>query len=217
MLQCFLREGGCWESHRKLHANLHLMCFCACTPTHTACTPVVAKATSSLPLHTSIRQGKSEIWTTAVFLRLSPPPSQPMAQIPPFIPLSPWGRWNLKWRFNEISGIVLWLDHSGSPLHGGMVHPPHPISAVCWSEGAQLLIAGPQDKQGNGKKGGGRMKREIRTKTQKGITAHVSKGHMWHTEACSYTHMYAVHVPLQSMVLPTTSPLWCWLLKWIFN
>lgn len=56
-----------------------------------------------------------------------------------------------------------------------------PFSAVHRRVGAQSLIAGPQDKQGNVKEMDGRgerVKREIRKKTQKGIAAHVSKGHM---------------------------------------
>lgn len=84
------------------------------THTHTYTLPGVAKATCPPP-PPCIRQGKSEIRTTAVSLHLSSPSSQPVAQIQLHSPCVSRGGWNLKWRFNEISGIVLWLDHSDPP------------------------------------------------------------------------------------------------------
>lgn len=41
-----------------------------------------------------------------------------------------------------------------------------PFSAACWREGAQSLIAGPQDKQVNRKRGGGGGEREYRAREE---------------------------------------------------
>lgn len=70
---------------------------------------------------------------SAASLRLFP---QPAALIPPPVPTSPQGRPTLKWRFNQISGIVLWLHHPGFASCGACFSLPHlsppPLAAaVC--------------------------------------------------------------------------------------
>lgn len=58
---------------------MHSTYFCVCIPLHVSCTSAVTKATSN-PL---IRQGKSDIRTTAVFRHPAPPSSHPVPQMPP--------------------------------------------------------------------------------------------------------------------------------------
>lgn len=71
-----------------------------------------------------------------------------------------------------------------------------PFSAACWREGAQSLIAGPQDKQVNRKRGGGgeRVNIELgKNNTKRNGRTH-SKGHTGHTGELSSMHMYP-HTP----------------------
>lgn len=171
------------------------LCVCANTHTHTVCTPVVAKATSSnlplLLLPRQVQQGKSEIRMTAVFCHLSTLFSQPVAQIPPSIPMSPWGRWNLKWRFNEISGIVLWLDHSGfirmgwSPIFTSVLERRSTVS--------NCKASGQAGEQKEGRLGE-RVNIEIRKNNTKRNGRTCSKGHTGHTGELSRMHMYP-HIP----------------------
>lgn len=69
-------ERGCWESHRKLHAD-----STRCEHPHTHRPHTCGSQGNIYPPSPrpplSIQQGKSEIRTTAVFLRLSSPPSSP--------------------------------------------------------------------------------------------------------------------------------------------
>lgn len=93
-------EKPAWNSDNRGH----LIC------PHTL--PVVAKATF-LPQYSAGEIRSEQLLSSSTsFTSLSASGTNSA----PF-PVS-WGRWNLKWRFNEISGMVLQLDHADSPHKG---------------------------------------------------------------------------------------------------
>lgn len=80
-------------------------------------------------------------WATAVLHNLAPSSPQPVVLIRLPVPMSPRGSPTLKWRFNQISGIVLLLHHPGLASRGAS-SPLLSLQRRVGRDEAQLLIAG---------------------------------------------------------------------------
>lgn len=122
----FFSCGATWGSHKKLYPSpldACVMRVCVHSNTHHFAHMWSPRQHPYIPSLSPapIQKGKSEIQPAAVFLFSSPHLLlSRVAWLPPATPppRPRGGRWNLKWRFNEISRIAQWLHHLGLTSYG---------------------------------------------------------------------------------------------------